>query len=302
MAVKKSPGGRAHRPSSTGISLVSQALSPITLVAILLLITSCAAVPTPTRIALLAPFEGRYREVGYQALYAARMALQDTGNNSIELLPIEDGGSAASAAARARALQVDPDVVAVLVFGYNATDAEVLSAFGDLPVLVVGDWGAQPVSERVFILSNPAISDRLTIPEHTEITDAAHLPAPFIGGEILALTQLADLRLSLEGITILSSTSLPDAQFAERYTASDTFAPEPGLLASLIYDAARMAAEEVLSGQGSRDAVNQYLREANYSGLNGVIHFENGYWAEAPIHEFAYNETGELLPVDDIVE
>ncbi|MBE2183871.1 MAG: hypothetical protein IAE89_10635, partial [Anaerolineae bacterium] len=31
-----------------------------------------AATPKVQRIALLAPFEGRYREIGYNALYAAR--------------------------------------------------------------------------------------------------------------------------------------------------------------------------------------------------------------------------------------
>lgn len=269
---------------------------------LLLLITSCSTIPTPTRIALLAPFEGRYREVGYDALYSARMAVQDAGTNFIELLPVEDGGSVTSAAARARALNLDPDVAAVLVMGYSATDAAVLAEFGDLPVLVVGDWGAQPVSERVYILSNPVIRDRLTISERTGITDAAQLTTPFIGGEILALTQMADLRPSLDGITILSSAALPDAQFAERYAASDPFAPEPGLLASLSYDAARMAAEAVLSGQGKREAVNQYLSESSYTGFNGIIRFEDSYWADAPIHEYVYNETGELLPVDHIVE
>lgn len=266
------------------------------------MITSCTNIPTPTRIALLAPFEGRYREVGYDALYSARMAVQDAGTNFIELLPVEDGGSATSATTRAHALNIDPDVAAVLVLGYSATDAAVLAAFGDLPVLVVGDWGAQPVSERVYILTNPTIRDQLTIPEHTEITESAQLPAPFTGGEILALTQFGDLRPTLDGITILSSAALPDAQFAERYTTSDPFAPEPGLLASLSYDAARMAAEAMLSGQGDREAVNQYLGETNYAGFNGIIRFEGGYWADAPIHEYVYNDTGELLPVDHIVE
>lgn len=293
----------AERCSLPKLGFFTQHLAHSTfLLALLLLITSWSAIPTPTRIALLAPFEGRYREVGYEALYSARMALQDTGNNFIELLPVEDGGSPASATARARALSIDPDVAAVLVLGYSATHAEALTAFGDLPVLVVGDWGAQPISEHVYMLSNPAISDSLTIPAHTEITDAAQLPAPFTGGEILALMQFGDLRASLEGITILSSAALPDAQFTERYAASDPFAPEPGLLASLNYDAASMAAEAVLLGQGERDAVNQYLSEVNYTGLNGVIRFENGYWAGAPIHEYAYSESGALLPVDDIIE
>jgi ABC-type branched-subunit amino acid transport system substrate-binding protein len=61
-----------------------------------------------TRIALLAPFEGRYREVGYNAYYAALLALGESGSTQIELLAVDDGGSPATAAQRAAALARDP--------------------------------------------------------------------------------------------------------------------------------------------------------------------------------------------------
>ena len=41
---------------------------------LLVALTACGGTPPVMRLALLAPFEGRYREVGYQALYAARLA------------------------------------------------------------------------------------------------------------------------------------------------------------------------------------------------------------------------------------
>jgi ABC-type branched-subunit amino acid transport system substrate-binding protein len=272
------------------------------LAALLLLITGCRAIPTPTRIALLAPFEGRYREIGYGALYAARLALQDTGTNFIELLPVEDGGTPASATMRARALRTDPHVAAVLVLGLSATDSAVLAELKSLPVLVVGEWGIPTPADGVYILSNSDISRRLSVRARTDILDAAQLPAPLTGGDMLALTQLGDLRPSLNGITILSSAALPDEQFTERYEASDSFAPEPGLLASLSYDAAHMTANAALNGQGNRSAVEQYLRDVTYTGLNGPIRFENSYWADAPIHEYTYSESGKLLPVDHVVE
>lgn len=269
---------------------------------LVLLITGCTAIPTPARIALLAPFEGRYREVGYEALYAARLALLDTDSHFIELLPVDDGGSAASAILRARALRTDPAVSAAIVLGPAATASAALAAFGDVAVLVVGNWGAQPAAQTVYILSNPDIRPRLTVPEHTEITDAARLPAPMTGDERLSLEQFGLLRPSLDGITILSSAALPDAAFAERYLSSDPFAPQPRLLASLSYDAVHFAALAVQHTASERSAVNQYLRENSYAGLNGSIRFEDGYWADAPVHEFIYSENGTLLPVDHVIE
>ncbi|MCS7070642.1 MAG: hypothetical protein NZM00_03995, partial [Anaerolinea sp.] len=56
------------------------------------LLTGCTVHQTAPRIALIAPFEGRYREVGYNALYAARLALADA-ESGVQLLPLDDGGS-----------------------------------------------------------------------------------------------------------------------------------------------------------------------------------------------------------------
>lgn len=45
---------------------------------ILVLLTACVPkLPRVIKIGLVAPFEGRYRYVGYDAIYAARMAVQE---------------------------------------------------------------------------------------------------------------------------------------------------------------------------------------------------------------------------------
>jgi len=74
------------------------------------------------RVALLAPFEGRYREIGYNALYAARLAFTESGFANVELMPIDDGGSVVTAVLRARALTHDPQVIGALILGYQAAD------------------------------------------------------------------------------------------------------------------------------------------------------------------------------------
>ena len=88
-----------------------------------LLLSSCSFPGTvrPTiKIGLVAPFEGRYRYVGYDVIYAARLAVRQVneaggvGGYSVELVAYDDAAEAALAVGQARKLAVDPDVVAVI--------------------------------------------------------------------------------------------------------------------------------------------------------------------------------------------
>jgi ABC-type branched-subunit amino acid transport system substrate-binding protein len=265
------------------------------------LTSACGARPGEiTRIGVLAPFEGRYREVGYNAYYAAKLAIRDWGNVNIELLAVDDGGTVNSAVERAKALAIDPLVKAVIVLGYPATDTETQAAYGDLPVLVVGDWGTKRETESIFILSGADWEDQLTTPPRIDVIDAAAIEAPVIGGEMFGLMQFPKLRDDLTGITAASSGALPNEDFRERYLNSAEFAPEPGLLATLTYDATSMALQTIHNQ--SRMAVGQALAQDSYSGLNGVIQFEGGYWTNAPTHYYAYDENNSLIAVDRPVE
>ncbi len=259
---------------------------------ILMLISACAMVRTPpvAKIALLAPFEGRYREVGYEALYAARLALADANDPLVELLAVDDGGT--QAANRARALTTDPQVAVVIALGYAATEPDTLRAFGDLPVLAVGDWGADSTGDNVFILSSPAFAGLITVPPRISLTDAAALPQPrggLTGGAVFGLAGFAKLRSSFDGVRIASSGVLPDADFVARYRGDDPFAPEPRLLATLTYDATRVA---VMGAQ--TDTPLKTIAAIDYDGINGAIHFTDGCWCDAPIHYYHY-EFGKLV-------
>jgi hypothetical protein len=241
-----------------------------------------------SKIALLAPFEGRYREVGYNAYYAARLALQDAGHLEVDLLAVDDGGTVDSSITRAHALRQDPDVKVVLALGYAATDEQVQRAFGNLPVLVIGNWSARPINETVFILSSKEVGELTTVSPEIGVIEAARLESPVTGGEVFALEQFPLLRQSLSGVHVVSSANLPDTDFTARYKAGNQFAPEPGLLATLTYDAVGMALRGVVDGRS--------LAAMRYEGLNGTIRFENGYWADAPIHFYEYNSEGRLIP------
>jgi len=86
------------------------------------------AVPGATRptvkIGLVAPFEGRYREVGYSLFAAVRLALREINaaggigernrRYSVELIAYDDGADPDQARQQAEKLAVDPQVVVVI--------------------------------------------------------------------------------------------------------------------------------------------------------------------------------------------
>jgi ABC-type branched-subunit amino acid transport system substrate-binding protein len=149
-------------------------------------------------------------------------------------------------------------------------------------MIIIGHWSAQPQGDHVFMLANPTL-DRLTIGES-------------VGGELFALKQFPKIHESLEDVRVMSSAALPDAAFTERYINSDLYVESPGLLTTLGYDAARMASEAVKNAV-DRAAVTTALKQMRFSGLNGVIEFEHGYWVDAPIIEYRYNDDGLLTLV-----
>src|SRR3972149_3971871 len=85
------------------------------------ILTACAPSTRPTiKIGLVAPFEGRYREIGEEVIYSARLAVREANANgglggySVELMAFDDGGDPAQAEEQARKLATDPQVVGVI--------------------------------------------------------------------------------------------------------------------------------------------------------------------------------------------
>lgn len=254
---------------------------------VVLSMCGCSARPANiSRVALLAPFEGRYREIGYNALYAAKLAFQDFANSSVELLAVDDGGTVENASDRARALAQDPLVKAVVIQGLTATEPDALQALGEKPVVVVGSWGVKPATTNIFVLSSPLVDEMVTVGSRVKLTDAARYEPPLSGGELFALEQFTRLRPSLAGVRILSSSHLPDAVFTERYKKVGLYVPTPGLLATLTYDAFGMVLT-ALTTNGEDLAAT--LATMTYDGYNGTIHFEGGYWWDAPVHQYEYD-------------
>ncbi|HNS51506.1 MAG TPA: ABC transporter substrate-binding protein [Anaerolineae bacterium] len=90
----------------------------------LFLLASCAfpgTVPETVKLGLSAPFEGLYRDLGYEALYAARLAVRQVnqaggigGGYLVELVALNDMNDAQEAAAQAVEMAVDVGILGVI--------------------------------------------------------------------------------------------------------------------------------------------------------------------------------------------
>jgi len=99
----------------------------------------------------------------------------------------------------------------------------------------------KPTGENVFILSNPQIDQELTVFRGAVSAWKKPRRAIHIRKLVAMCSRLegfAKLHGSLDGVTVVSSGTLPDAEFVRRYKEGATpFAPNtPGLLATLTYD------------------------------------------------------------------
>lgn len=273
----------------------------VSLAFLCLLLGACGtkAIDTPRRIVLLAPFEGRYREVGYQAYYAAQLAFSEGVSADLELVAIDDGGTLDSAIERARAIQMDSRVVAVIALGYDSTDAQVAEALNTIPLVVAGFWDVgDSLSENLFVLANAEIANIVTLPAHTAITALNDFSPPYVGAELLMLDQFSRLITIDEGVQVASSFALPDDDFKARFLNVNQFAPEPNLIAVTAYETTRYVLSQIEHLKTENRLTPQDLR---VSLLNSGD-FEEGFNTRLPIFLYQYDDDGKLLPVDRVVK
>ena len=223
----------------------------------------------PRKIALLAPFEGQYRDIGYNALYALRMAFADTRPHDTQLLAIDDGGTVESAIDRVRALNLDPAVETVIVLGPYAAHPTAQSAT-DKIMIIIGNWGHDRAADNVLFAANRTI-----------VTESR-------ASDLLMADPLRERMTGTGAIEIYSVGSLPDQDFSQRYLESALYAPQPNLLATLTYDLGRLVISAV--------AARQSVATTAYHGINGHIQFEDGYWTDAPLNHYR-SQNGEWILV-----
>ncbi len=129
----------------TRLYLVIFALAPF--------LTGCITEPRHApKIGLIAPFSGRYREIGYQAIHGARLALSEFNaaggfhGHPVVVVAFDDAGDPAAAIEQAHKLLTDHDIIAVIGHWLNdsTTAATPIYTNAGMPILATSTAPVNP--------------------------------------------------------------------------------------------------------------------------------------------------------------
>jgi ABC-type branched-subunit amino acid transport system substrate-binding protein len=264
------------------------------------------------KIGLVAPFEGRYRDVGYEVIYAVRLAVREqnaaggVGGYSVALQAFDDGGDPAQAIEQARKLAADPDVVGVLGHWLQPTTNAAVRAYVEagIPLLATtsgplpdGAWRwwltteAEALAVPAEALACPPPCEALEDLDWLKAAREAKPGRDVYGPALWGQPQFQALAGPLaEGAYFVAPAPYPaesqDPGFAGRYAALSQ-GVTPRAYAVLAYDGARLlfsAIERSLAdGRGAtRTGVFQALPVVRLAGLSGELHFDaTGNWVGA---------------------
>jgi ABC-type branched-subunit amino acid transport system substrate-binding protein len=280
-------------------------------------LSACLPVARPLiKIGLVAPFEGRYRDVGYEVIYAVRLAVREAnaaggaGGYSLALAAYDDGGDPAQAREQADKLATDPDVLAVIGHWRTETTAAAAPEYvaAGLPLLAPNPGSAAPdLPPEVYRLGLTAAAERAAVPAGARqcpapcdsfddvawLTDtrAQHPDSAIYGPPLWDQPQfLALAGADAEGTYFVTAAPYPadsaDPAFADRYAElSNGVAPRTN--AVLAYDAARLMIAAIAANAGDqvspdRAGVQAALQVTALDGLTGTLGFDEQHeWATA---------------------
>jgi len=123
------------------------------------LIVSCAGLRSTrpvVKIGLVAPFEGLYRHLGYEVLYAVKLAVRErnaaggVSGYMVELVGLDDGNDPARARLQARKMIVDSDVMGVIGHFSDEAALAALDEYHWAGLALITQVAADAVTERGY--------------------------------------------------------------------------------------------------------------------------------------------------------
>lgn len=133
------------------------------------------------KIGLIAPFEGRNREIGYDVIYSARLAIRQEnarrgpGQVRLALVAMDDFGDPATARESAEAAALDPGIIAVIGHWLPETTdaAEAIYEQAGLPFVAAGQGALGMV--------DPAALEPDFLRAYDELTPFDETAGPYAG-------------------------------------------------------------------------------------------------------------------------
>ncbi|MBL8094995.1 MAG: ABC transporter substrate-binding protein [Anaerolineales bacterium] len=247
------------------MSLLSPLSSLLPVLLFLGVLSACTVTRPTVKIGLVAPFEGAYRSLGYDVIWAVRLAVREANTEQsipgygLELVALDDMGDADRAREQAAKLAADPQVVAVLGHWRSGTTAAAAPdyATAGLPLLATGGVEPDPTEARYALWGR---ADCLLRGGRGCIV--------WLGGEdTQSVCALAPL-----------SPDSTDAGFSDRYRALSG-GVEPTFASVAAYDATRALIAAIAQADApTRAGVSTSLAHVTLDGLSGA---------------WAFSETGE---------
>lgn len=244
---------------------------------VVVLLAACAASTQPVvKIGLVAPFEGRYRHIGYEAIYAARLAIREINarggidGHRIELVALDDRGEPEQAITATRQLVLDPQVVAVIGHLRPASSDAAMKVYCEagLPVVIL-ESAENPCKGAYMLGSAPRnrwLEDQLVF--------VSNVPDP---GSLSAAQE-----------------------FVKNYNAIPIDGTHAGPIALQTYDVMSLLFEAIDRAERiDRDGVQAALRSIDFSGLGAHYAFDQqGNLIDPQTYVFDYdqNQQPQLIP------
>ena len=230
------------------------------------------------KIGLVAPFEGRYRSIGYEAIYAARLAIREINAQGgvsgyrIELVALDDRGQPDRAIESARQLAIDPQVVTVI--GHYRPDSTEAAIEEDcrqqMALIAIESSSPPPATCRqppdVFILGY-ASAER------------------WKGEDTIFVSNVPD-----------PNGLLAAGDFVSAYNVIPIDGTRAGPIALQTYDAMYLLFDALnRAKQIDRAGVAAALAASDFSGLGGHYAFDStGNLVDARVYVYEYDTEGHL--------
>lgn len=251
------------RPFITTALILSASLA----LGLALLAAGAASTQPVVKIGLVAPFDGRFRAVGYEAIYAARLAIREInargGLNGyrLELVALDDRGEPDRAVEAARQLIIDPQVVAAIGHLRPDSSGAAMKVYCEagLPAIIVESAGQ--ACAGAFILGS---APRERWPDDQPVF-VSNVPDP-------------------NGLSVARD-------FVKNYNAIPIDGTRAGPIALQTYDVMNLLFEAIARAEKiDRAGVQAALRQIDFTGLGAKYAFDQqGRLIDPQTYVFEYD-------------
>ena len=184
----------------------------ILLVVSCIVVSSCAVAPPVVKIGLVGPFTGRHRDIGYDVIYSARLAVREInesggiGRYRVALVALDDFGDSALARENALALSSDPAVFAIVGHWLPETtqSGKLIYDSAMIPFVATGD--------EPFGYQDPAFLPLAFNSDYADLTPFDEVAGPYAGSGydaiqlvIAAMEQAEEESGEIARITVLDA-------------------------------------------------------------------------------------------------